>query len=414
MRYLIGPHQGSGTVDDPWRPPSGLVNSIDLRPNSAQDTPGIVFCVADDGLVLPSEYREIVRGDVDAVPRGPARQVFASALGLPTVTGSTIADWVRDVMTLRAAPNGDGACAPLMPTTRRRFELHLNRPVIWTADFRGADAAAMRAQLQASYRDLRAQALGGALIDDIHHRRVLDFWRKKYGIDDDRFFVPGDLPIEPRVPHATTIGDTFVDSDGVDLASHTATGTGGGFGWSYLHNTSLWSVLSNEINFDGAGFGTARADSDLSSDDHYATLTIRSVPGNTNATRGVACRKDGTATLSYYLAVCRDTTGTDEWETWKWVSGSLSQIGSEAGQDASVGDTITLECDGSNITRKRNGATQVTTTDASITANLRCGISTIHTSTNMKVDDFIAADLGAGPASAIPVLYHHRRMQGMS
>lgn len=413
MRYYIGPHEGSGTADDPWRPPAGLVNSIDLRSLAAHTTPGIVLCVAPDDLVLGADYRLIAQGDVDAVPRGADRSVFASALGLPTVTGSTIADWLRDALTRRAEVDHSTRPPPLMPTSRRQMELHLNRAVRW--DFTPAEAPAVQANLRAAYRRIRDESLAGLHKDAVHHRRLLEFWRQKYRTLPDRFFVPDGLPIEARQQPETTIGDTFTDTNGTALTSHTATGTGGGFSWSYLEGGPTWTIQSNLLEHTAAARGTARAGSSLSGDDHYSQVTLVNVLNTgVNKTRGVATRVHAGSTVSCYLSVCRDLSVTDIWQSYKFVSGTLSAIGSDTNVDASASDTINLESNGSTQTRYRNGVSQTATTDSSIPTNLYCGVSAVHAVVGLQIDDFIAADLGGGGGVTIPVLYRHRQMQGMS
>lgn len=396
MRYWLGPWIGSGTAEDPQRPPDGVIQTLKLKP--APNRWGLM--ITTDAVRLGEDYRLIAQGDVDAVPPAKTRSVYASAVGVPNVSGDTIADWLRDTLTIRAQPDGDGGPAPLAPTRRLQCEMHIGRPVRWR--FRPDENPALVEQLRRQYRRARQAARDGQLKDEVHHLRVLDAWREKYRTEDDRLFVPADLPLEPRVRHETTIGDTFTDTDSTALSSHTATGANGGHSWSYLHSGSSWDIQSNQVNQTG-NFGLARADSDLSTDDHYAQIVVPVPPSTTTQSIGVAARKDSSSTLSYYLAVCRST----QWQTYEWDGGSFGQLGSTTSQATATNDVIRIEAEGSTIRRLRNGSEQASLTDGTTSGNYRCGIACIHSLTGPRGDDWEAGDLGAAPAVTIPIYRHH-------
>lgn len=407
MYFALGPYVLDTTrCDVPcWVPPAGAVG-IDLRsiPGHATEGMGLFWSASPFG----SDYRTFGRGTIQDLQWGAGeRAVFASALGLRTVIGNGLLDGLWDVLTVSADPTGDDRCKPIMPTRRGNLELWLSgRARQKKFDKAMSEAAPVRDLLQRQYRVDRQDALDGKLNgDDRFHRRMLDWQCNKYNCDED-WIIPGDLPRETRLPHSTTIGDTFVDTDDTDLASHTATGPNSGFSWTTIHAANVYEVDTNQCHNDGASFGSARAGTALSGDDHYAKVDI--VDASTGfRSLGVMCRKNATdSTLTYYIGLV-DIQGTpDNGESWKWVTGSLTSIGSDVGTNWSNGDELMLECDGSNQVRKKNGTGEDTATDTAITGNTYCGIGCVHSATGGRMDDFEAADLSAGGAT-IPVFYHH-------
>lgn len=409
MFYSLGPYTGSGAWDDPWSPPAGVVAHVDLRSIPAHATPGVGLFVSASRL--PRDYRVIAEGDIDAVPREADRAVWCSALGIGGVSGDTVSDWITDTMTARASPDGDDGPGPLAPSGGRRLEIHLNRPV--RSRFALDRCPALLEQYRRAYRRHRLIAQSGGMKDDHHHLRILAHKARSLGVDAD-LLRPADLPREALRRPETTIGDTFTDTDTTAITSHTATGSGGGFGWTALHNSGIYTIVSNACEQTGSNFGSARADSDLSSDDHSATVTFAQddISGVTRSL-GPLARKDSSATLSYYLVVARTLTGNPQFQTSKWVSGSLTEIGSRTNLAVSVGDALQIECNGSTIRRLLNASEQNSATDTAISGNVRCGFGSIHSVAGLAIDDFVATDLAAGGVT-VPVLYLHRIQQGMS
>lgn len=407
MHYAIGPYVlDTERLSEPcWAPPPGAVG-IDLRsiPDHAAPGFGLFWSASPFG----QEYRSLGQGDIrDLRWKAGERAIFASALGRRTVQGDGLLDGLWDVLTVSGDPTGDDRCKPLMPTRRKHLDLVLSgHGRVRRANFDPgmAEAAPIRDALQRQYRAYRQAARDGLMKDDVHHRRILDMWHEKYGLDED-YFIPDDLPRETRIKHETTIGDTFTDTNGTNIEDHTATGPNSGFSWSTVGTATTFTVESNEINNSGSGVTLVRADSDLSGDDHYAEATFTTA-GSVSRTMGPSARKDSSATATYYVCFMDEAGGGDNWETYKRVSGSFTSIGSDTSGSLAGTETLRIECDGSSIKRIVDSSEQNDATDTAISGNVRCGISTAHgASTGLAMDDFEAADLGAGGATS--AYYYH-------
>jgi hypothetical protein len=222
------------------------------------------------------------------------------------------------------------------------------------------------------------------------HRRVMDRLLQKYRgwtFDDLR---PGSWPRgETPLPHRTTITESFDTSDGDTL--------GPDLSWTEVSGD--FDIVTNAAEIVGGGQHRARADSDLSSDDHYAQVEFPDGPsGGSRSGGGVICRKDSTATLTYYNVTTDENGANDDWFTYKWVAGSQTALGLKSTTDIQAGDVFKLECDGSTITRYLNGGAQNSTTDTAVSGNVRTGLHGFRNSGNqgMRLDAFEAADLAAG------------------
>lgn len=153
-------------------------------------------------------------------------------------------------------------------------------------------------------------------------------------------------------------------------------------------------VTSNQANLQaGIGDHHARADSDLSTDDHYAHAEYgASHSGNTG---GVLCRKDSSTTQTFY----RWGRFTSAWELAKFVSGTETILHDTYTTAPASGDTLRVSADGSTIKGYHIGSPpteRASVTDSAITGNLRCGLL-FNVSTNTYLDNFTASDLTPDP-----------------
>lgn len=200
---------------------------------------------------------------------------------------------------------------------------------------------------------------------------------------------------------ATTIGDTFADTDGVALESHTASGTGGGFSWTKLAGNSMM-IQTNKLQRNattGHGDRDYRAESDLSTDDMYAKATVGSL--GTDFDCAISVRFSASARTHY-----QTEWGNGFRRISKFVAGAHSVLQSD-GSANSVGDVLECRVNDTTIKSYRNGAQVLTDqTDTTITGHLRAGISIWHDQSTW--DNFEASDLSA--AAAVTPL---RMMMGM-
>lgn len=380
--YAIGPYTRYREGGITFTVPPAGATGIDLRsiPGHADLTYGLFWSDKPFG----QDYRAVGRGDLRDITNAP-RDVIASMFGLRTLAGDTLADLIWGLLTVDADPNGENRAPPIMPTRRRQMELVLSGhgPVAQKRFEPGlSEAPPVRDLLQRQYRRIRQAALDGLLKDDVHHRRVLDYWCEKYGLTED-YFRPPDLPPETRVGHETTITESFNKTDG---------SLGPDLTWVDFHNSGVYEVVSQAAERVASSLGATRANSALSSDDHYAQAEFSSLAFS-DRTAGVMARQAGDATQTYYMALA---DGPTNGETWKIISGSNTSVGAQGGTFA-AGDVIQLECDGSTITRKKNGSTQNSTTDTAISGNLYTGLASVHAiAGSPAVDNFEAADLSSG------------------
>jgi hypothetical protein len=167
---------------------------------------------------------------------------------------------------------------------------------------------------------------------------------------------------------------------------------------SWTEDAGDFDVVSNKAQDASAGLthAWARADSDLDSDDHYVEAVL-----NTSANdsfHGLMCRKDSTSTSTYYMF--QFDCGSNLVRVFKRVSGSFTSLANlSATINPSTNYTVKLQVSGSDIECFVDGGSVGTTSDATITGNLRCGLVGFYVTggTVCTWDDFEAADLGGGP-----------------
>lgn len=380
MRFYLGPYALSNKPSRCWSPPEGTRFAVDLRPIPAQADPvnasGYALFGVPDALVLGADYRlfGIGRGLTDIVPAEADRKVFASMAGVGTVDGSTLAEWLYTLLTLHADPLGDTAVRPLMPTRSKRLEAG---GVARRFDLAAPECAKSILVMQDNYRRIRDG--GGEM-----HRKYLDDLIIKFG-GDERVYIPDDLPLETRLPRETTIADSFNRADQSGLGSSSE-----GWSWSAVQATA--SIVSNQASVAGnVGIFSQRADSDLSTDDHYADITfIQSVVGG----GGPATRFASAATTYYKTNPFSDGNIYLQ----KLVTGTETTISSTAFTRA-ANDIYRTESDGSTQRSLQNSVQRLSSTDTAITGNLRTGLAGYTSGTAGQTavfDTFTASDLAAG------------------
>jgi len=230
-------------------------------------------------------------------------------------------------------------------------------------------------------------------------QKVLGAIERKYGYRAGEI-IPGAKALKP----STTITDTFTDTNGTSLDAHTPTPTDWG-SWSEVQGD--FDIQSNKAESIHAGTPreSARADSDLSTDDHYGQVVCTS-KGN-SIYRGVICRF-AAAAEPYYSYTFRPNNTSNVHVLAKVVTGTSTNL--DVQNDSSLSDvatTVYVEADGSTQEGRHNGTPKVTGTDTAIAGNLRCGLNGAQTANDqLERDDFEAADLiGSGA-----LLMHHDQM----
>lgn len=381
-----------------WDAPSAqsCVQRIDLRPRSAQAEFGGV----PQGVGLFIYDRQVsVSGAAyfgDDLRRTLTRPEKDSWKGLLNISelleGVTLEDVVWNTLTIHADPSGRDRVRPLIP--RANGELKLGFPALGMVRRKtprpgNGEWSSVIGVLQADYRRRRQEFLNAYPVGNPrrgHYKKLLGTWRLKYQVMDYRVFIPPDLPDEGFLEPDTTITESFNQADSDTL--------GPDLTWVEIDGDI--DVVSNAAELQSGNNAFARADTDLSSDDHYA----QAVGVNASSMDGsvaVGCRASTSATTYYRL----QENAADKLRLHKFESGTRTLIDATSITRAD-NDVIRLECNGSDLTGKLNGTTELTATDTSITGKLQGGVGgSINVSTKPRLDDFEAADLAAGTPSLI-------------
>lgn len=385
--YELTPWQWMTVPMPHWGLPASAVGRVDLRPLPAQAVAGGTpsgFCFA--ASMQPLGGIQVVRSlhMVEENTTSLMQDAWQAAMTYRP-QGAKLVDLLWDQLTNGSDPEGLDGPKPLMPGVDLQLKLFVGgHSLVKSERFRFGihpHTARVRDLLRRQFES-QWEATNG----HDHCRRCLDFTCEKYRVDDWREFVPQRLRahVPGRLPHQTTISDNFnrADQSGLGTAS-------GGFSWAHVVDTM--NILSNEARTPGWGATRiSRAEADLSSDDHYAQITIVS------GAWGVNTRFASGADTSY-----NGTYGTGYNALRKRIAG----VDTELDHGSSVTPTtIKVESDGSSQTMYFDGVSEASGTDTAITGNLRTGI--MAGSFDTSADNFEAADLGGGPVNDVITASH--------
>ena len=356
-----------------WRAPGGNnIGAVDLRSNTEAGKSG---GVPEGFAVFAYETTQVIAG--------------AEYLGTDS---SVVADLIWTKLTTESDPTGKTAPKPLTGRLGKEVVLYLGGEKVKSEAFTLAHRVRTVDVFQSDYRENAG----------IYPKALLQKWvgakmQEIYGeMSDENANLL--VPVEHRKgvlwkKPATTIGDTFVDTNGVALESHTATGTGGGFAWALVSGNGM-AIQSNKAQRNattGNGDRDYRADSDLSTDDMYAKATVGTTSSSFDCS--VAVRFSASARTHY-----QTEWGNGFRRISKFITGSHTILTSD-GSANSVGDVLEVRVDTSTVKSYRNGAQVLTDqTDTSITGNLRAGVGIWHEQTTW--DDWSASDLSAAAVNS--------------
>lgn len=405
--YYLGPWlwvSGSEDLGDHWSAPAGTVGLVDLRglpdcalAGTAGSKPFGFFAVTG---TLGAEFDLLGTGDLREISATTAmRDTWAALLG-HTPAGDKLLDLLWDQLTAASDPTFNNPTPPLMPTISGSLNLLLGghslikseRFVYGTHPHTGKVTDVLRRNFRTAFDDGRGSD---------HARRVLDFNLEKYRISkgDWQQLVPPDLRrhIPGPLPHNTTISDDFTRADGDTIGNQL----------SWTETVGDIDTVSNEVySVEGGDGAFARAESDLSGDDHYSQFDMTSEGSGSANTRwswaGATARHSTSADTAYIGVLRESQSGSYASAIFKRVTGTNTSLASTDGPAGlSFPETIKLECNGSAIELFRNGGSVNSVTDSAISGNTRCGINLRkHASPAVgpKGDDFEAADLAVGGA----------------
>ena len=182
--------------------------------------------------------------------------------------------------------------------------------------------------------------------------------------------------------------DTFTDTDGTSLASHTSDS---GHSWNVGSGSGTLSITSNAVPNVGArrwyysGYTPSSADYD-----------VTAVIAQTGSYSGGPALRMDTAARTYYFGHWENT----EWRITKYLSGSETSLGNYSG-DSPVGTTRTarISANGSTIKLFIGGVERISVTDTDISAAGRPGIET--SDTTGTIDDWSVDAASGGGANNV-------------
>jgi hypothetical protein len=182
-----------------------------------------------------------------------------------------------------------------------------------------------------------------------------------------------------------TITESFdtADSDtlGPDLA------------WTEL--VGDFDIVTNKARNATQGDNDARADSALSSSNHYAQAAVTANTTNSNYA-AVVLRKDNTATQTKYE--CEAAWAVNRWQVSKRVAGSYSVI-AFGGTSVPTSGTLKGSVESANPATLKtywDGVEKVSTSDSDVDTGTYTGIHSYHSSVASRTvdfDNFEAGDL---------------------
>lgn len=415
MPWVMGPwEQRDVGVGEPcWCAPNVASASLDLRSLPLQGDVGAGLFRVPDGWRGGVDFLDL--GELDDVMSGRQVSAWRLATGAQVSPNLALRDMVWQTFTGASDPDGQSGPRPVMPDRHgvslwagdlvRRERVDIGRP----------EFAAMLDLYRKQYRVLRERAQAGDMVtasgvDLDYHRRQLGIWGQRLGLaSPEDVLIPPDLPKETPLKHRTPLTESFAKADGTGWdADQTWTNVVG-----VLATTSERASTSASGGLYCGAVATA-----TSGVDHYSQIGHFFSTHSAADYLGPSVRHPSGATNTQYWIRHFNTTNG---QTFKYVAGSLTNIGTNTtSASMSSGLVSRLEAEGTSIRRIYNGTTETTTTDSSIDGSTvggqYAGIRGRRATAALiyEADDWEADVLAGGGGPSVAVLYHHRRMQGMS
>ena len=395
MRWHIGPWRWvSDEYGDRYEGPEGTNSAIDFRSIPEQSIAGqhmtgvgLFLCPRD----TPSEWEQIGQGNWHDIKVNKRLREMFPKRARKKLDADDLIGLIRQSLN-QGDPTGQEFCKPLMPGTLGTLEVsiagqrHCER-FKWgkspesniVRDVIRADMDELIERCGKEENEHRKQ----------HHRRVLDMLCERHGIEDWREFVKPNRvkDIAGRLKHETTLTDEFTRADQTGLGTATE-------GWSWAAVVTGIDIVSNRAR-SSAATNRARAESDLSSADHYSQARIVQSSA-TDRRVSVFARYDAAADTCY--GAYSSGVSTTSVALQRVTAGVATTLGSADRGVTILDRVLKLEVSGSGLEAFEDGVSFTTATDTNITGNLRCGIGrtgAANTGT-MEWDDFICSDGAAG------------------
>ena len=421
-------------------PPPGAGAVLDLRPEAEQAKasqssgwglfawPDQVYDESGELVAnmqaVPLDAISLGYGDCrELQPTTQQRDELRTRLGLSAQpSGATLIDTISDCLGALADPSGQNGPKPLLPT-REGLEIHLAyHSRVWSQAFNGAELFATTAKGRANrIRDVlrsdleTAYASGGAELVAKVLGLLCDRWGVSYSQAAKwRNLIRGPLLAEllgktsgkfaPKKP-ATSYSDDFNRADAATL----------GASWTqYLAGSNTIEVVSNACSCIAPGVGastsvfSSRYDSDVSSSDHWCTITASSSSSAVSTIRGGPAARFRSSAQTFYWGYCEANTTSNGLDVCKVVAGVQTFLAGQTPSNTKNKPWVAkLACSGSTITTYESTTQRSQVTDTSITGNTRGGVvgQIMITSANFTFDNWSCDDgVSAGGASRLLLL----------
>lgn len=401
MKYYLGPWQWNTERGGFYSAPSGVTGSMDLGNIPEMSVAGVPRkgCLCWGNAVLPSEYSLLGDGDCREISTTATIQAaFKSLIGYKP-QGDRLVDLIYDCFTGGSDPDGSSGPMPIMPGQDGWIDLWmpghsrvLGERFEWgRIGSRGSNhTAKIKQVIHKQFAQYFADAHAGKMKDSKQHQRILDAWCDKFGLqgaDDWKEFVPANLQNQTpgRVKHETTITESFNQGANATI--------GPDLSWTEV-NGAWGTTAGNELELGTtSGSKYCRADSDLSSSDHYAQASVTALgSGSADKWAGVAARFASAASTFYAGFVYQFN---DNIYLEKFVAGVETAI-SNTGITLSIPCLVKTYCNGSNIKVYQDGVQRISVTDTAISGGTRGGIAGYYAGAPVpNWDNFEASDLAA-------------------
>ena len=373
-----------------WGLPPGAIGSVDLAPVGSQNHAFVTSDKPFDPADVAAAIGDGTRLD-KYVPTAAEATAWEKLVGVAVQPGWTLLDALWATLTSEADPDGVTRAKPIMPTHKGVLELHLGGHSLVRAEKLPKDPTThpawpkIQRVLQNDYRAIRGS---GRAEERTLARKWLGAQQAKYRLSPEAardLIIPADLPRELPLRPTTTITDDFNRADADALGTSAE-------GWSWTEVLFDFDIVSNRARlmsdtFAG-GHASARAESALSSDDHYAEIDIP--VGNTGSARRTGPVVRFAAAANSFYGFGNLDNG---YELLRVLANSRTVLGSSA-TVAAFPKRLRIAVDGSNLEGFIDGISDITVTDTNFTGQLHTGFwATAAAVDAIQFDNFEAADL---------------------
>lgn len=187
-------------------------------------------------------------------------------------------------------------------------------------------------------------------------------------------------------------GATYTESFNVANVNPLVTGD---LSWTYPSAAQDMKVVSSHAEVAGTSLQCyARADHDCSSSDNYGQIVIISTNTTAGTTWGAMCRIASTAFTAYLGEQGTIAGNVNNTALSKLITGTATSLATSTYTKV-TNEVIKVEANGSTITFYTDGASNISTTDTSVTAGVRTGYAGYSptSTTRSAMDSFTGNDI---------------------